>query len=406
MRSRQRYQKGSLLKQRRADGRTEWILRYRIPLPDGRRVQRQAVVGTTDQYRTESQAQRAADQLRLTINNASPAAQAPTVGMVARHFKQIELSDSNTRRSWSTRQGYRDNLNSYILPRWETDRMMDVKAVEVESWLAGLGGKKNGQPLTNASKQKIRNVFSCLFTHAQRYEFVPMGHNPIKLVRQSGKRSRIPDILTAGELHALWESADRRERAAISIEFGNGLRISEAIALKWSDIDFDKGTASVCRTVARGHIGETKTEVSKKLVPLHSYQLEDLKAWRAVAPYPDDHDWVFASHRAGGKMPYWPDMLRKRHLQPLAAKLGINKRIGWHTFRRTYASLLKANGEDVKVVQELMRHSNITTTMNLYAQAFSDDARAAQTKIIELVRTAPIPQRSGVQEQAVSLIVQ
>ncbi len=43
-----------------------------------------------------------------------------------------------------------------------------------------------------------------------------------------------------------------------------------------------------------------------------------------------------------------------------------------------------------------MRHSNITTTMNLYAQAFSDDAREAQTKIIELVRTAPIPQRSGV----------
>jgi hypothetical protein len=57
-------------------------------------------------------------------------------------------------------------------------------------------------------------------------------------------------------------------------------------------------------------------------------------------------------------------------------------------------------------VQELMRHSNITTTMNLYAQAFSDDAREAQAKIIELVRTAPIPQRSSVLEQPVSLTVQ
>ena len=51
---------------------------------------------------------------------------------------------------------------------------------------------------------------------------------------------------------------------------------------------------------------------------------------------------------------------------------------------------MKANGEDLKVMQELMRHSNITTTINLYAQAFSDDAREAQTKLIELVRTAPI----------------
>jgi integrase len=324
--------------------------------------------------------------------------------MVTRHFKEIELLDTNTRRSWSTKQNYRDNLNSYILPRWETIRIMDIRTVDVEAWLSALEGKKKRQPLADPSKQRIRNVFSCLFTHAQRYEFVPMGHNPIKLVRQSGKRSRIPDILTAGELHALWEQADRRERAAISIEFGNGLRISEAIALKWLDIDFDKGTASVCRTVVRGRIGETKTEVSKKLVPLHSYQLEDLKAWRAVASYPDDADWVFASHRAQGKKPYWPDMLRKRHRQPLAAKLGINKRIGWHTFRRTYASLLKANGEDMKVVQELMRHSNITTTMNLYAQAFSDDAREAQTKIMELVRTAPIPQRLGVQEQPFRLL--
>lgn len=69
MASRQRYQNGSLLKQRRADNRSEWILRYRVTLPDGRRVQRRAVIGTTEKYRTESQAQKAADQVRLTINS-------------------------------------------------------------------------------------------------------------------------------------------------------------------------------------------------------------------------------------------------------------------------------------------------------------------------------------------------
>ncbi len=86
-------------------------------------------------------------------------------------------------------------------------------------------------------------------------------------------------------------------------------------------------------------------------------------------------------------------MILKRHIQPLAKSLGIAKRIGWHTFRRTFASLLKANGEDVKVVQELCRHANSSTTLGLYAQAFTEDARQAQNKIVELVRAAPLPAR-------------
>ena len=52
--------------------------------------------------------------------------------------------------------------------------------------------------------------------------------------------------------------------------------------------------------------------------------------------------------------------------------VGIKGKVGWHTFRRTYATLLKANGEDVKTVQELMRHANSLVTMNLYAQAVTD----------------------------------
>jgi integrase len=51
-------------------------------------------------------------------------------------------------------------------------------------------------------------------------------------------------------------------------------------------------------------------------------------------------NWVFASHRSRGKKPYWPDMILRRHIQPLAKKLGIEKRIGSHTFRRSFASIL------------------------------------------------------------------
>ena len=152
MASRQRYQHGSLLKQRRADGCTEWILRYRVTLPDGRRVQRHAVVGSTEQYKTESQANKAANQLRLTINNATPAAQVPTVGLLAQHFKDVELTESDTRRAWSTKENYKEMLNLFILPRWETTRVVDVKSVAVEAWLATLLSTKTGKPLENGTK--------------------------------------------------------------------------------------------------------------------------------------------------------------------------------------------------------------------------------------------------------------
>jgi integrase len=77
--------------------------------------------------------------------------------------------------------------------------------------------------------------------------------------------------------------------------------------------------------------------------------------------------WVFASPHSNRRLPYWPGAFYRAHLLPAAQKLGIEG-IGWNTFRRTYATFLQANGEDVKRVQELLRHANSLVTMNIYAQ--------------------------------------
>ena len=58
---------------------------------------------------------------------------------------------------------------------------------------------------------------------------------------------------------------------------------------------------------------------------------------------------------------------------------------GWHTFRHTSATLLKGNGEDVKFVQELMRHANISVTLNIYAQAITQSKRDAQSRVVSLL---------------------
>jgi integrase len=74
------------------------------------------------------------------------------------------------------------------------------------------------------------------------------------------------------------------------------------------------------------------------------------------------------------------------HIQPVAKKLGITKRISWHTFRRTYSSILQDNGEDVKVVQELLRHASTKVTLDVYAQALTPTKRAAQRKVVQMIR--------------------
>jgi len=64
----------------------------------------------------------------------------------------------------------------------------------------------------------------------------------------------------------------------------------------------------------------------------------------------------------------------KRHIQPVARANGINKKIGWHTFRHSFGTLLKVNGEDVKTVQELLRHANSRITLDVYTQAVGTHA--------------------------------
>ena len=68
-----------------------------------------------------------------------------------------------------------------------------------------------------------------------------------------------------------------------------------------------------------------------------------------------------------------------------AVRAGIKKKIGWHTFRHTYSSTLIANGENVKVVQELMRHASSRFTLEVYTQANVKAKREAQQRIVEMM---------------------
>src|SRR5882762_73955 len=144
-------------------------------------------------------------------------------------------------------------------------------------------------------------------------------------------------------------------------------------------------TLNVTRSIWHQVVGNCKTEASAKPVPMDSYLAEDLLRWRRQSIYSANDDYVFASETIRGKQPYWPDNLMKRHIRPVAKANGIHKKIGWHTFRHSFGTLLKANGEDVKTVQELLRHANSRITLDVYTQAVNSNKRAAQSKVVKMM---------------------
>ena len=112
-----------------------------------------------------------------------------------------------------------------------------------------------------------------------------------------------------------------------------------------------------------------------------------LREWRKQTPYFGDGDLIFPSFRVKGRKPPRANMLVSDHLQPAAQKAGISGQIGFHTLRRTLASVLVANGTDPKLVQELLRHSNIKTTLDVYAQAMTPAKLEAQDWVLTQLMT-------------------
>jgi integrase len=374
---RTRYQQGNLQLVERKRGPRAWEYRWYEPMADGSRKRRSLVVGTVEQYPNEATAKRAVASLLVNINAESPRFNLEPISVqtLVEHYTEKELGEDSNK-TFATRETYKGYFRKWILPRWGNYRLKDVKSVAVEEWLRSLD-------LSNGSKAKIRNIMHAVFNHAVRWEW--HDKNPITHVRQSAKRMQIPIVLTPDEMDELLLQLEEPTHTAVLVAMLTGLRVSELLALKWEDIDFENFEIHVTRSISLQHVGECKTEASRKPLPLDERLAEALQRWRALCAYPRQEDWVFASPHTNGTQPYWPGTLNRWHLQPAVKAVGIKGKVGWHTFRRTFATLLKANGEDVKTVQELLRHANILVTMNLYAQAVTDLKRKAQSRIVDML---------------------
>lgn len=281
-------QEGSVTVVRRRRGPDVWCFRWREGGPDGRRIHRRIVLGTADDLKSIASAHKAVVGLRreINLNDVRIRRESITLADLSRHFQQRELVQDNTRIAYSTKKAYEGYLKKWIEPRWGEYRLLEIRAVEVESWLKSL----NRAPGTRC---KIRNVMSLLFNHGRRHDL--SDRNPIQWVRQGAKRRTAPDILTRDEVQGVLPNLRFRERTLILLAVATDLRRSELFALKWKDVDFNSKQIYVTRSIVQNVVGICKTESSQKPVPAHDDLLETLREWHRQTPYQSQESWLFAS---------------------------------------------------------------------------------------------------------------
>jgi integrase len=339
---------------------------------DGKR--KSQTIGTKQDFPTKAAAwqgvARFTPSSRKTVSS-----EASTLRAVAAKY---EAERFPTRRD--TARTYRSWLRKHILPEWGDKHVREIQPRPVELWLRSLA-------LSPKSKSHVRNMMYMLMDFAMWSGTIQLARNPIELVVVKGatKRVRKPRSLTVEQFQKLNGELHEPHRTVALVCVCFGLRISECLALRWSDVDWINGKLRIERSIVEQHVDDVKTDGSRRSLVVANELLQRLQSWKRASQFVAESDWVFASPVKIGRQPYsytgvW------RELQRAAETAGIGK-LGTHAFRHTYRSWLDAVGTPIAVQQKLMRHSDIRTTMNIYGDVVTDQEFQAHSKIVGLALT-------------------
>jgi len=260
-------------------------------------------------------------------------------------------------------------------------------------------------------KAKVRDVLSSIMRSAVEYDF--LAKNPMDGLRlPPDKRARGPKpTITPQQFQNLVMLVPEPYASMLFVAVWTGLRVSELIGLKWRNVH--SSAITIEARYCRGDWSTPKTKASAATIGVEPHVIARIgllktltlhvKAGRSVRHYkavkasgPDD--LVFQSVKDG--KPMNDQNVLKRYIQPAAKKLGLQG-IDWRCLRRSHATWLVQAGADPKSVQAQMRHSRISTTMDIYAQIVPVAQRMALEKLSQFAG-----QRVPIAEERVPLVSQ
>ena len=388
----QGHQRGWLKKEDRKEGET-WMLFFRTTRPsDGKRVETKVAVGLVQDLPNKASAWREVERQQIAINTPDFRKQARFADL-AQHYIEHELGERRSAildpKAHTTASVYKRVLRNRLIPRWGKQIAINIQPLEIEEWLSAM---KRKESLENPTLDKMRRVMSLVYKHGQRYGLIPRREecNPLRFVRCKTTSEYEALTLSPASAFAILVHLPEPERTLTLLAASTGLRISECLGLQWQDVDFANSLIRVRRTWTWGKVGVPKSKASRAPVPLHPLLGEFMRAWHSRTLYPQAESWVFPSSRLKGRKPRAANMLVEDYLRPAAVKAAVISdgdpcRFGFHNLRHSLASFLVRTKTDPKTVQGLLRHSDVKTTLQLYAHSIPEDRMLAQGEMLQAI---------------------
>ncbi len=283
---------------------------------------------------------------------------------------------------------YKDACNLHLVPELGHIAITKLTPVQVQSAYARLGEKG----LSGTTLQLIHGVLHKALDDAARWDLVV--RNVADLVDAPRRSTREMDALSPAEAKRLLDAAQGDPLEAFYvIALTTGLRLGELQALRWRDLDLERRTLRVTFTYQGTEDGEPvfsepKTARSRRIVQLSSTAAESLRRHRVAqaearlkaGPAWEDHDLVFAN---GLGRPLDGNNLRARSFAELLKRAKLRP-MRFHALRHAAATLLMSEGVPVKAISEMLGHSDVTTTLRIYAHvlpASHDQAANAMDRL-------------------------
>jgi integrase len=283
----------------------------------------------------------------------------------------------------TVQNSYRGMLKKHLIPALGALSLGEVSAATVQGFFSAMPGRDISYP----TAAKVRDALSSVMRSAVRYNY--LTKNPLDNLRlPPDKRGRKPKpFIYPAQFEAMQNLITEPYSTMVYVAVWTGLRVSELLGLKWRSVHAD--SVSVEQRYCRGDWSRTKTPGSaaticvgpEVIARIHRLKVLTVavRAGRAVRRYqvvkfsgPDD--LVFQSVKAG--KPMNDGNILRRFIKPAALKLGLPD-VNWRCLRTSCATWMVQAGADPKSIQGQMRHSRISTTMDIYAQFVPEGQRRA-----------------------------